>query len=252
MRSTTGAVILAVLLSQPTWAEDFRVATTIGEGDTIQAETTTIFYRGRVFDLSDPKGKEFTVFDPRLKVIHLIDLDRMMQTSLTTAHLDNFTKQLKIRAPQVKRAFLINPQFAEVIGTNQISLTSPRISYEVDTIKPRWPKAVDAYMDFANWYCQLNATNTRNLPPFPRMELNAALSRNHVLPETVRLRLPIGSNVRVIEAKHRYFWVLSRKDRELCEAIGGHLVEPEVRRVEFGQYRKKALLANGSSSAARK
>jgi len=244
MRSTMGAVILAVLLAQTTLADDFRVVTTIGDENEIQARTTTIFYQSRVFDLSDPKGKEFTVFDPKNNVIHLIDLDRMMRTTLQTADLAKFTAALKQRAPAVKAVDFINPKFKETTTDNKVTLTSAKISYDVDTLRPKWPGAVKAYLEFADWYSQLNATNTRNLPPFARMALNEALAKKDVLPETVRRQLTLGSKTQAIEAKHQYYWALSRDDRELCETVGGHLVEPEIQAVDFGRYRKKVQLAN--------
>lgn len=231
------AALVAIMISVPAQAENFRVTTEISEGDTVHSASNTIFFQGRVFDSSDPDGNEFTVYDPTLKRIRLINIKEKIQTQLPTDAVARFTAQLKLRAPQLKDAFFLEPNFKDESNEQRIRLAAPQLTYEAETTSAKFPGAVEEYRSFADWICQLNAMNPRNLPPFPRMELNQALHARKSLPLAVRLRLPIDGNERVIESKHRYYWVLSRKDRELCERIGGYLADPDITIVDFKSYR---------------
>ena len=114
-----------------------------------------------------------------------------------------------------------------------IRLASEQLVYEAETTKSKFDGAVGEYLRFADWMAQLNAMDPKKLPPFARMKLNKVLQERNALPLVVRLRLCD----QVYSSKHRYYWVLSRQDRELCEQIGGYLADPKIEVVDYRSYR---------------
>lgn len=233
MRAQLVVMVGVMALGTTAIAENFRVTTEISDGQEVRQKSNTIFYQGRVFDVSDPSGKEFIVYDPTQKRIRLINTKRNIQTQLPTSDIEKFTAQIKLLAPQVKRRFPIDPEFKDESTDELIRLTSEYLSYEAELTEPKFPQAAREYLRFADWMTQLNAMNPKALPPFARMQLNKALGDRNVLPLAVRLQL----GEQVLSSKHRYFWTISRQDRELCERIGGYLADPKITIVNLGEYR---------------
>lgn len=244
MRAQSLLILALMLVATTAWGDNFRVTTELSEGDEVYGRSNTIFFQGRVFDVSDPKGNEFTVYDPTQKRIRLINVKHKMQTWLATKDIERYTAELKVIASQkAKRPFNVDPEFKDESNEQRIRLTSETISYEAEVTKPRFQQAGVEYRQFADWMCQLNAMNPRNLPPFARMKLNEALGARNVLPLRVQLRLVIDAKERVVSSKHRYYWVLSRDDRELCEKVGGYLADPKIELVDFKTYRAAKAVA---------
>ncbi len=239
MRTFAFAVALTLLSTAHGVAGDFRVVTTISEGDEKRSESTTVFYRNRVFDTSHPEKLEFTIYDPTVRQIRLIDLRRKVQTIVPTDALTNYTAQLKLAGQALKDGkFFVNPKFEDRSEGSKIHLYSKEIVYEAQTTEPRDEKAAADYRRFADWICQLNATDNKNPPPFARMELNKALGKNKTLPAKVSLSIPYRSRTRKLVSQHVYHWNLSRADREMCETVGGYITDPKIRVIEFNEYRK--------------
>lgn len=239
MRSRLAILVGVMALSSTAMADNFRVTTEISDGEKLRGESNTIFYQGRVFDISDPTGKIFTVYDPTQRRIRLINTRRNIQTQLPTGEIAKFTAEMKKLAPQVKRPFDIDPAFVDESTDKMIRLASEQLAYEAETTKAKFKNAVGEYLRFADWMAQLNAMDPKALPPFARMKLNKTLQERNSLPLVVRLRL----GDQVLSSKHRYYWVLSREDRELCERIGGYLADPKIEVVDYRSYRAAQVAA---------
>jgi hypothetical protein len=180
----------------PAAAEDFRVENRVFvDGDKQPlVESTTIFHEGVVYDyLAEPP--EVTVFDAQRGRFVLLDLTRRVKTELTSERVAQFTKRLKEWAQKQSDPFLEflgDPHFDEAFDeqTGELTLTSPWVTYRLQTVDTESEAITEQYRQFCDWQCRLNTVlNPGTRPPFARMLVNAALSQRHRLPREVDLTI---------------------------------------------------------------
>ena len=119
--------------------------------------------------------------------------------------------------------FAANPKFDETFeGDNgKLVLTSYLETYTVSTNPMQHQESMAEYIEFLNWYTQLNTLLTSPIPPEPRLRLNDAIARRKVIPIKVELKRAGEDPVR---AEHDFTWRLSQDDRSgstTCEPRSG-------------------------------
>jgi hypothetical protein len=69
-----------------------------------------------------------------------------------------------------------------------LTLTSPHITYRLETVPARTAETVQQYREFSDWYARFNAMfNLGSTPPFPRLAVNKELARRGLVPTEVTL-----------------------------------------------------------------
>lgn len=243
----------SVLAPPAASAEDFKVVTKIYVGNTHRSTSTTIFYRGTVYDISQPaeaKGEpqEYTLFRAGRGEITLVNRQQNTKATVDKRWLAQFTAYLKTTVKPQSQA-LVDPRFQETFKGGVLRLASPQLTYEVETLPSEFKKAAAEYFEFADWFAQLNATDTRNFPPFARLKLNEALVRRKVVPKNIVLRIRHRNTDTRVRATHEYLWAVGRQDALLCQRIGDHLAT--ARKISFKEYRDAQLAKAGEGRQRR-
>jgi hypothetical protein len=218
-------VLFLLASALPAFGQGFRVENRIfAEDDTEPTtESTTIFYEDLIYDYLEAP-KEITVFDRAGGRIVLLDQVRRVRTELTTRELEILSERLRHWAagqPDEFLRFTAKPEFDEQYdsSTDELKLSSPWLSYRIETTEPARSEIHRQYQEFCDWYCLLNTRlNPGSRPPFPRMVLNNALGRLGRLPRDVYLTvLPegdkfLGEKISV-RSEHRFIPHLVESDR---------------------------------------
>ena len=235
-----------------TAAEELRIDTDIyvgNQGDPL-AQNVTLFSGGLVYDFCLTGTEEITVFDPDRGRFVILDPQRKVKAVVTTRKLLEFTAAIQVKAREVAGvfAFAADPQFVRDDDQEDgwLTLTGGPLTYRARCVTPKSPALVARYRAFADWSARLNAIRPGSLPPFARMELNAAIADEGKLPREVELTIQpqkrlLGRKL-TIRSQHLLNWRLSQTDRKRIEAAGKDLAEFET--VTWERYEQGADLAS--------
>jgi hypothetical protein len=231
--------------------EDLRVDTDIFVGNQTEpvAQNVTLFSNGLVYDFSLTGAEEITVFDPERGRFVILDTQRKVKAVVTTRQLLEFTSAIKVKAREVEGvfAFAADPHFTRDYEPDSgwLSLTGHPLTYRARCVEPKTKDMVSRYRNFADWSARLNSIRPGNLPPFARLELNAAIAEAGKLPREVELVIEpqqrlLGRKL-TLRSQHLLNWRLSQTDRKRIETAGKHLAEYET--VSWERYQQGAELA---------
>jgi hypothetical protein len=145
----------------------------------------------------------------------LLDPEHRIRTELTTDQLAGAMEKLRTWAARQTDPFLqfaAAPQFKESFdsASGKLSLAGFVENYEVDTTKTNHPSGLAEYYEFLDWYTRLGTLLSAGPPPEPRLRLNAALARYHVIP--LKVELTRAGEDQPLRAEHEFTWRLSRQD----------------------------------------
>jgi hypothetical protein len=213
---------LVAALSTSGWADDFRVETDVFVKDEPQpvAETLTLFAGDVVYDFLLSGPREITVFDVRRGRIVLLDQQRKVRTTLTTAELVELSAAIKARAdgPDGKPIFATSFVAEVDQEAGSVRLTGGNLEYTAQGTAETRVDEAGRYYVFADWYARLNALRPGNPPPFARLELNRRLAELKRLPREITrtLSLPgkLRAQAREVRSRHVCTWKLSTSDRK--------------------------------------
>lgn len=186
------ATVVAVLSSAAVRAGDFAVESRVNlGGDRPISESLTVFLGQTAYDfLSAPP--EITIVDPAAKRVRLLNPAERTQAEIDFATLGMFTERLRERLAEHEDRdlrFFARPEF-EIIhdaASGTFEFDARRLSYRVQTFRAD-PARAASYWQTSDWLCRLNLLLHPGSPnPLARLEVNAALSGQGVLPRTVEL-----------------------------------------------------------------
>jgi hypothetical protein len=227
--------------------EDFRVENSVYAEDQKEpsAESTTIFYRGVVYDCMKSPA-ETVVFDKTTDRFELLNLTRRTRTEVTTAQLSAFVDEMRTVAAKNKDPvvrFLAEPKFDERFSdvTNELILSSPLVTYRVAVSPESDASVVEQYREFCDGYARLNALLVPgSLPPFGRLAVDAALAKRQATASRVVLTVTTGKipnqQKMVIRSEHRVVRPLERVDLDRV-AKAREMME-HFKLASFDDYRK--------------
>jgi hypothetical protein len=176
-------------------AEDFRLENRVYAAGENQAKTqsTTIFYRGIIYDFLDDPA-EVVIYDKPSKRFILLDPRRRLMAELSTAEVAAFLARLKQRAlhqtdPALQ--FQAEPKLTERFDSAgaMLTLSSEWLTYRarLATVSPTIAKQ---YREFSDWYAGCNTVLSPGARlPFARWRLNAALAGHQAIPQEVELTI---------------------------------------------------------------
>lgn len=221
----TGVVGALVVLRpfQSAEGQDMRIETEVYSGKSKQPvfENITLFSGNSVYDFSRTGPEKITVYDRARGRFVLLNVEEQTKVVLDHETVDGYVDILKSREKLSKKEpFLFNPRFEEMYNesSSELTLSSDEMTYKIKGTKSKSDESFRAYLEFANWYSKLSATDPRQMPPFARLELNKAISKHQLIPQEVERVYRPKNNVfgNAIRAKTKHFvvWQLSRKDRQ--------------------------------------
>jgi hypothetical protein len=246
-------------------AQDFHVDTSVEAvtpRETKQmSQSVTLFHAGRTYDFIQEMG-ELVVFDPahdqftllntqqrRATQVHFDEINRMLQMGeqALAAHVKTLRASGKPEAQEMVDALLFqfHPQFEErILQTNRgpvIDLKSNYFHYQVLGATPPTPAQGVAYLTYADWIIRLNyVLNPGKTLPEQRIKLDAALRQAQLIPVEVTFGDPNALQVR---ARHRIYWDLNDRDRELIRQWDNFLMRSDLKHVSFQDYQRSLMLS---------
>jgi hypothetical protein len=237
--------IVPIMAAKSTFAEGFRIETKVyvGEEKAKQqpvSETTTLFLDGAVYDFLK-KPEQTAVFRKatggKSGQFILLSDQHEVQTKIPTEKVAGVMTKIRSWAAGQRDPFLqfsAKPAFEETFDADsgKLVLASHLETYTVATAPAEHPEVVAEYREFLDWYAQLNTLLTEGqLPPEPRLRLNAVLARRKIVPLKVELKRD-GEEPR--RAKHEFTWRLSQDDRKRIDNVAASLTAyREVENKEF-------------------
>ena len=239
------AMLLITGLSQPTWAQQFRIETQIYVGDVAEtaSENTTLFAGGLVFDVQNKGGQthEVAILDPQRRKIVLLDRFRQVKLELDEFQLIKMADSLRKQTSTNKAAgFLVNDRFEENVDhdSGTATLTSPKITYTVTGRRPSDVRMLPQYNQFIDYFTRMKFSDPQAFPPFPRLRLNETLAKLGWIPTEVVI--DIGENMLFKEglkatSKHTLVPNLSDKDLATVSQLKTHWLN--FKAVSLDEYR---------------
>jgi hypothetical protein len=246
-------------------AQDFHVDTNVEAVTRRETQeltrSVTLFHAGKTYDFIPDMG-ELVIFDPAHDRFTLLNTQ---QRRVTQVHVDEVTRMLQIGrqalADHVKalRAsgkpeaqamvdallFQFHPQFQQtMVETSRgplLDLKSNYFHYQVLGATPPTPAHGAAYLNYADWIIRLNyVLNPGKTLPEQRIKLDAALRQAQLIPVEVTFGDPNAVQVR---AKHRIYWDLSERDRELIRQWDSTLARGDLKQVSFQDYQRSLIMS---------
>ncbi len=244
-------------------AQDFHVDTSVEAvtpRETKQmSRSVTLFHAGKTYDFIQDMG-ELVVFDPshdqftllntqqrRATQVHVDEINRMlhMGEQALADHVKALCASGKPEAQEMVDALLFqfHPQFQQTIRQTDrgpvIDLDSNYFHYQVLGATPPTPAHGAAYLNYADWIIRLNyVLNPGKTLPEQRIKLDAALRQAQLIPVEVTFGDPNSLQVR---ARHRIYWDLSDRDRELIRQWDSFLMRSDLKHVSFQDYQRSVL-----------
>jgi len=229
--------------------DDFRIdnsAVVVGEKDP-PSESTTIFCNGVVYDCMKSPA-ETVVFERAAGRFVLLNMKSRTRAELTTGELAAFSnrlQQLAARNSDPVLKFLAAPKFQERFdeATQELTLSSPWVTYRATLMPEADPAAIEQYHEFSDWYARLNTLlSPGSRPPFARLMLNAALAQRKAMPSQVMLTLAPSKSNRTpitVESTHQIVRPLKPSDLDRVAQIRESMGKYKL--VGFEHYRKADL-----------
>lgn len=218
-------------------AADFRIHTRVFMGNEKKpaSENTTLFKDGVVYDyIAEPN--EVTIFDPRRGRFVVLDVDRRLRAEIPTKDVAGRIQQLRELMAQQNNnevaVFFQKPVFERSVDpqTKELVFDSQYLKYRIEPLRPKSDEILRSYIQFANWYAQLNAvTKPGSTPPFPRMVINDHLQAQGVIPARVEFTAVNNNRVAAVRSvtlhsDHEVQWKLFGEDLRRIEETGRQLV----------------------------
>jgi hypothetical protein len=233
-----------LLLSiMPAAADDFRIETKVfvGKGKTPVSHNTTLFSAGYVYDyLSGPD--RVAVFDQRGGRFILLDPQRKERAEIKTDEVRDLLEQLHdlaARSSSPTMRFAADPEFkVDYSDEGELVLSSPLMTYKLQTTEAATPQAAEQYHEFSDWYARFNTmAQPGATPPFPRMRVNAELAQRGLVPTEVQLttravtaRTEHTVSWRLLDSDHRRIAETANQLATFREVDFEDLQSPEVTR----------------------
>jgi hypothetical protein len=256
-RFSLGIVVLAAVwggvLGRPAQAENFRVTSAVYLENTKEpaSQSVTIFHDRNVYDcLRSPA--ELVVVDRTSAGTQsanryvLLNVTNQTRADVTFEQVEAFAKHLRadaVRAPDPLIRFLASPKFEEQYdeAAGELTLRAPLVQYRL-TVKPETnAEIVEQYRTFCDQSAQINALlSPGSLPPFGRIEVDAALAKHKAMPSQVTVTYTAGvKNPKQIvrRSTHQVVRPLTAADLERVEKARKSMSTFKV--VTFEEYRKR-------------
>lgn len=223
----------------------------------------SLCHNGRIYDYIDA-ADEVVIFDPVERRFTILNNTRGLSTTLTFDEIRHKLDSLEPRTtkyiqelrsmgtPTAERTadaitFQLDPKFEQSYDPMKetLLLSSPSLTYRVETCPWAEVDQVDRYLAYADWTAQLNfILHPNSLLPKPRIALNEALRGLHGrMPVSVELDLRPGDTLH-LRAAHQLTRNLSEDDHRRIAKWDVDLKSKNVKNVPFLSYQQSVLVSN--------
>lgn len=244
-------------------AQEFSVYTKVYDLDAKEdnlpfLRSQTVFHAGKAYD-AIPVAGEVTILEKAHQRIGIVNPDKGCSSNVDSDELRHLLKTAEDRLVQrlselerdssVSREtleafrFQLRPKFETQFDPKKgrLLLRSKYISYEVDGQVSDRSEAVEAYLTYADWTCQLNyVLHPQPLFPTVRLALNEQLRRHKLLPTRVILRAKLDRPLN-LKAEHEWSWKLDAKSYQSIGHWESKLRDPKLQQVSLPEYQKIAF-----------
>ena len=237
-------------------AADFRIVSEVFLDKDMVSTNRTLFRAGVVYDYLKAPGLT-TVFDPARQRFILLDPETKLRCEVDTVQVAQFNNALRKRAvenadPLLK--FMAQPVF-QIEGNKapgMLKLLSPLVSYQLKTTRVEDAEALRQYIEFCDWYAQLNTmVNPGSPPPFARMKVNQVLRNRQEMPLEVELTISVqakGGNRQVtLRSRHQIAWRLLGEDTVLIDQTADEMAI--FKEVTFQEFQERGNTLAGAPPA---
>lgn len=249
-------------------AQGLRISTQVFDLDKkapaeqMVSSSLTLCHNGRMYDYVDA-ADEVVIFDPVERKFTILNNARGLTTTLTfdeirhkmdsieprtTAYIEELKAQGGPSAIRMADSieFQMKPQFEQSFDatTQTLVLSSPVLTYRVQTNKWNEADQVERYLIYADWTARLNfILHPGSLLPGPRLALNEALRNlKDRMPTSVELDLRPG-DTRHLRASHKLTRSLSEDDHRRIAKWDNDLKSKGIRSVPFLSYQQAVLVS---------
>ncbi len=215
-------------LSSANMAHDFRIESHVYIGESTQPAThnVTVFSNELAIDFLmseqlNTAPTEIVIYDSRQRLIVLLDNQRKVRVEISAAQLVKMVESLRRQTVENEAAkFLVNDSFEVDTdwSAGWVTLTSPAITYRFRGEQPKNGALIPVYFEMMDILTQLNATDSRQLPPFPRLKLNQTIRTVGWVPRDVQISVTANEffpNSFSANSRHVLTEGLSKTDRDL-------------------------------------
>jgi hypothetical protein len=243
-------------------AHEFRIESHVYIGESTQPAThnVTVFSDQLAVDFLMPEElnatpNEMVIYDSRQRVIVLLDTQREIRVELSDVQLRKLVDSLRRQTLENETAkFLANDSFEVDTdwSAGWVTLTSPVITYRFRGEQPKNGALIPVYFEMMDVLTQLNATDPRQLPPFPRMKLNQTIRTVGWVPREVQISVSANDffpNSFTANSRHLLTEGLSNADRELVASAKENWMK--FKQVDLKEYRNDAKTRQPIRSAAK-
>ena len=254
------------LLSPPfdSIAQEFRMVSQIYQAESTMpiSQNETLFADKIICDFlmsndADPQPIEVIIYEPHEHLLVLLDRQRKIRVEIPDFQVLRMVDGLRRETLQNEQTkFLLNDRFDEDSDWSEgwVTLTSPSMTYRFKGERPQDATILPRYFDFLDSFTNLNATDPKKLPPFPRMRLNQSIKKLGWIPSEVQLSITPNGFFRepmTAKSKHVITMGLSTKDRERIASAKRDWLSFKL--VELTEYRgiikeKRPLMARWRDS----
>ncbi len=250
MRTALGLMVTMVLaVSAVAHAENFRIESRIfvGEEPAPAYRNLTLFQRQVVYDFIDGPASETTIYESQSGTFTLLDAQRKVKTTLDRETLGKFVAGIKVLAGRKDSLFkeAASPQFDVTFDERlkRVELRGKLLHYSAQGQAFPSEQAAAEYHEFVDMYTRLNATQPNSLPPFARLELNAALAERGLCPTLVERTIITGGPLKreesIVRSEHTTAKRILESDQKRIDIASRQRTEFEL--VDFGKYRQLEL-----------
>ena len=255
-------------LSSVCFGQGLRISTHVYDLENAPApgemlsSSLSLCHNGKIYDYVDA-ADEVVIYDPVERQFTILNNSRDLSTTLTFDEIRHKMDSLEPRTtkyiqelrstgtPAAERTanaitFQLHPKFEQSFDpmNETLVLSSPTMTYRVETRK--WAEAdqVERYLTYADWTARLNfILHPNSLLPEPRIALNEALrGLKGRMPVNVELDLRPGDNLH-LRAAHQLTRTLSDDDHRLIAKWELDLKSKRVQRVPFLSYQHSVLVS---------
>ncbi len=260
--------ILASAITGTADAQELRLFTAVydvsaqkgNDRPPVVARAATLFHAGKVYDYVDaadevlifePTQRQFRVLSPSRGIVASVAFDEIRQ--LVKIAREETEKQAEELAggpsrgadPGALLRFQLAPRFEETFNAQSglLKLDGGVLTYEAETAASPRPGIAEAYLDYADWACQLNyLLHPGPLLPEPRLSLNDALRRQNRIPTAVVLKAAAAGGLH-LRAEHSTSLELNSRDRDMIYQWESQLKSNATRVVTLREYQRVVLTA---------
>ncbi|MDA8745211.1 hypothetical protein N9N28_11305 [Rubripirellula amarantea] len=183
-----------------------------------------LFDSGVIYDLDQVDPDRVAIYDPAAKDVTLLDLEKKIQTRLSTDELVAITAGAKAAAttPELREHLGLDAKVVDSVRVEGYAISFAGIEYDVSVQTPRHRWMATDFGRFSDLATRLNLVRREGVIPFARMTLGSHIAAAGEIPLETRLKITRGQQTSSFTSTAT-IGTLSEEDRKTIEDLRGRL-----------------------------